>query len=308
MNASTASLAILLILSACTTPAASPSPVAATPAKPQAAAAVAPAVAAPKPVVAPAEITEAKGVDLSRLNDPQKTSFFAILGSETSACAKPHSLAVSLRDDPACRDSLVVSQYIADALASGAAADDIKRSVEPLVDTLRPREINTEGRPFRGNPQAPVTVVVFADFECSHCRQEAPLLRQVIERSNNTAKLVYKHFPLAGNLRSKPASLATVAAMEQGKFWEMHDIVFENQGALEDADIRGYARKIGLDMAKFDASYKAKKGLELIEADRAEGEKLGITGTPAVYVNGRRMHGSLFGGTLAGWVDDALQR
>jgi protein-disulfide isomerase len=153
-----------------------------------------------------------------------------------------------------------------------------------------------------------VTVVVFADFECSHCRQEAPLLRQVIERSNNTARLVYKHFPLAGNLRSKPASLATVAAMEQGKFWEMHDIVFENQGALEDADIRGYARKIGLDMAKFDASYKAKKGLELIEADRAEGEKLGITGTPAVYVNGRRMHGSLFGGTLAGWVDDALQR
>ena len=307
MNASTASLAILLILSACTTPAASPSPVAATPAKPQA-----PAPVAPKPVVAPtpvvAEITEAKGVDLSRLNDPQKTSFFAILGSETSACAKPHSLAVSLRDDPACRDSLVVSQYIADALASGAAADDIKRSVEPLVDTLRPREINTEGRPFRGNPQAPVTVVVFADFECSHCRQEAPLLRQVIERSNNTAKLVYKHFPLAGNLRSKPASLATFAAMEQGKFWEMHDIVFENQTALEDADIRRYARKIGLDMAKFDASYKAKKGLELIEADRAEGEKLGITGTPAVYVNGRRMHGSLFGGTLAGWVDDALQR
>jgi protein-disulfide isomerase len=96
--------------------------------------------------------------------------------------------------------------------------------------------------------------------------------------------------------------------MEQGKFWEMHDIVFENQGALEDADIRGYAQKIGLDMAKFDASYKAKKGLELIEADRAEGEKLGITGTPAVYVDGRRMHGSLFGGTLGGWIDDALQR
>jgi hypothetical protein len=147
MNPSTASLALLLILSACTTPAASPSPVAATPAKPQAAAAVAPAVAAPKPVVAPAEITEARGVDLSRLSDPQKTSFFQILNSETSACAKPHSLAVSLRDDAACRDSLVVSQYIADALASGAAADDIKRSVEPLVDTCaRARSTPRAGR------------------------------------------------------------------------------------------------------------------------------------------------------------------
>lgn len=155
MNPSTASLALLLTLSACTTPAASPSPVAATPAKPQAAAAVAPEPVAPKPVVTPAEITEARGVDLSRLSDPQKTSFFQILNSETSACAKPHSLAVSLRDDPACRDSLVVSQYIADALASGAAADDIKRSVEPLVDTLRPREINTEGRPSRGTRRRP---------------------------------------------------------------------------------------------------------------------------------------------------------
>jgi len=110
----------------------------------------------------------------------------------------------------------------------------------------------------------------------------------VIERSNNTAKLVYKHFPLAGNLRSKPASLATVAAMEQGKFWEMHDIVFENQGALEDADIRGYARKIGLDMAKFDASYKARKGLELIEAPARLGHARLVQGLEPLELRSRR--------------------
>lgn len=254
------------------------------------------------------EITDAKGVDLSRLTEPQKTSFFQLINTEPSACGKPHSLAVSLRDDASCRDSLSVSQFIADALAGGNSASDIKANMEPLVDSLRVREINIQGRPVYGNERAPVTVVVFADFECPHCRQEAPVLRQAIDQFRGKAKLVYKHFPLSGHVRGKAASIATVAAMEQGKFWEMHDIVFENQTALEDADIRKYAQKIGLDMAKFDASYKAKKGQDLVEQDRVEGEKLDIQGTPAVFVNGRYMNSLLFGGTITGWIEDALRR
>jgi protein-disulfide isomerase len=254
------------------------------------------------------EITEAKGVDLSRLTDAQKTSFFQLINSEPSACGKAHSLAASLKEDAACRDSLSVSQFIADALASGASVSDIKENLEPLVESLKPREINIKGRPMYGNERAPVTVVVFADFECPHCRQEAPVLRQAIDQFRGRAKLVYKHFPLSGHVRAKAAAIATVAAMEQGKFWEMHDIVFENQTALEDADIRKYAQKIGLDMAKFDASYKAKKGQDLVEEDRVEGEKLDISGTPAVFVNGRYMSPYLFGGTITGWIEDALRR
>lgn len=254
------------------------------------------------------EITEAKGVDLSRLTEPQKTTFFQLLNSEPSACGKSHSLAVSLRDDAACRDSLSVSQFIADALASGASPSDIKDNLEPMVDALRPREINIKGRPVYGNERAPVTVVVFADFECPHCRQEAPVLRQAIDQFRGRAKLVYKHFPLSGHVRAKAAAIATVIAMEQGKFWEMHDIVFENQTTLEDADIRRYAQKIGLDMAKFDAAYKAKIGQDFVEEDRMEGEKLDISGTPAVFVNGRYMNPYLFGGTITGWIDDALRR
>ena len=177
-----------------------------------------------------------------------------------------------------------------------------------MVDALRPREINIKGRPVYGNERAPVTVVVFADFECPHCRQEAPVLRQAIDQFRGRAKLVYKHFPLSGHVRAKAAAIATVIAMEQGKFWEMHDIVFENQTTLEDADIRRYAQKIGLDMAKFDAAYKAKIGQDFVEEDRMEGEKLDISGTPAVFVNGRYMNPYLFGGTITGWIDDALRR
>lgn len=311
MNSSKCSLApLLLILSACspacTAPAAGPETTAAPP----------PATdktgdeksADPAEPVPTSEIADAKGVDLSRLTDPQKTSFFQLINSEPSACGKAHSLAASLKDDASCRDSLSVSQFIADALASGASVSDIKENLEPLVDSLKPREINIKGRPMYGNERAPVTVVVFADFECPHCRQEAPVLRQAIDQFRGRAKLVYKHFPLSGHVRAKAAAIATVAAMEQGKFWEMHDIVFENQTALEDADIRKYAQKIGLDMAKFDASYKAKKGQDLVEEDRVEGEKLEISGTPAVFVNGRYMSPYLFGGTITGWIEDALRR
>ncbi len=310
MNSSQCTLApLLLILSACspacTAPAAGPETTAAPPPASGKDPVSAEAGGEPAPG---GEITDAKGVDLSRLTDPQKTSFFQLINSEPSACGKAHSLAVSLRDDATCRDSLSVSQFIADALASGASASDIKANLEPLVDSLKPREINIKGRPVYGNDRAPVTVVVFADFECPHCRQEAPVLRQAIDQFRGKAKLVYKHFPLSGHVRAKAAAIATEAALEQGKFWEMHDMVFENQSALEDADIRSYAKKIGLDMAKFDASYNAKKGQDVVEADRMEGEKLDIQGTPAVYVNGRYMNSYLFGGTITGWIEDALRR
>ncbi len=311
MNSSKCSLApLLLILSACspacTAPAAGPE----TTAVPPPATGKDPGTvpADPDKTVPASEVTDAKGVDLSRLTDPQKTTFFQLINSEPSACGKAHSLAMSLKDDASCRDSLSVSQFIADALASGASVSDIKENLEPLVDSLRPREINIQGRPMYGNERAPVTVVVFADFECPHCRQEAPVLRQAIDQFRGRAKLVYKHFPLGGHVRAKAAAIATVAAMEQGKFWEMHDIVFENQTALEDTDIRKYAQKIGLDMAKFDAAYKVKKGQDLVEADRVEGEKLEISGTPAVFVNGRYMSPYLFGGTITGWIEDALRR
>jgi protein-disulfide isomerase len=251
---------------------------------------------------------EAPGVDLSRLTEPQRTSFFSLINSEGSACGKPHSLAVSLKTDPGCSDSRHVAQFIADVLATGASVSDLKEHIQPVVDSLTPKEIDIKGRPMYGSENAPVTVVVFADFECPHCKQEAPVLRQAIDQFRGRARLVYKHFPLSGHVRARAAAIASVAAHEQGKFWPMHDLIFENQDALEDADLRRYAQRIGLNMAEFDASYGAKKGQTLVEQDRLDGEKLDIGGTPAVYVNGRLTNPMMFGGTITGWIDDALKR
>ncbi len=256
------------------------------------------------------EIREARGVSLDKLSDSQKQTFFQLINSEPSACDKPHSIAVSLRDDGSCRDSMIVAQLIADALAAGATPPNIREALEMVVAGLKPREIPTDGRPVWGSETAPVTVVVFADFTCPHCRAEAPKIRATIDQFRGRAKLVYKYYPLSGpgHERGRPAALAAEAAHEQGKFWEMHDQIFANPTALEDDDLVAYAEKIGLDVAKFKASYEGKKGDARIEADRKDGEKLEIRGTPAVFVNGREMNELLFGGSLGGWIDDALNR
>jgi len=251
---------------------------------------------------------EAKGVDLSKLSESQRASFFQIINTEPSACDKPHSMAKSLRDDARCRDSLIAAQFVADRMTGGATPSQIKEQLEFVLDSLHPAEIDIAGSPVYGSEGAPVTVVVFADFQCPHCKAEAPVLKQAVEKFNGRAKLVFKHFPLSSHPQARQAAIATVAAQEQGKFWEMHDIVFANQNALSDPEIKAYAKQIGLDMAAFDAAFGSPEATARVERDRALGEQLEISGTPAVYVDGRRYHEFLFGGTVSGWIDDALKR
>ncbi len=253
-------------------------------------------------------LMEAPGVDTSKLSEAQRTVFFQVINTEPSACDKPHSMARSLTDDTDCRDSLLASQFVSDALASGAPASAIKHDLPLVVEALTPKDINVQGRPVYGSERAPVTVVVFADFQCPHCRAEAPMLRKAIDTYRGRAKLVYKHYPLPGHVRAKAAAIATEAAHEQGKFWEMHDLVFENQENLSDAQLYAFADSIGLDAAQFKASFDAKKGKAVVERDKADGEALEITGTPAVFVNGREVIPALFGGNVTAWIDDALKR
>jgi protein-disulfide isomerase len=251
---------------------------------------------------------QAPGVDTSRLSEAQRNVFFQVINTEPSACDEPHSLARSLEDDPSCRDSQLAAQFVADALASGAAASAVKHDLPLVVEALQPRDIDIQGRPVYGAERAPVTVVVFADFQCPHCRAEAPVLRKAVDQFRGRAKLVYKHFTLTGHDRAKVAAIATEAAHEQGKFWEMHDLVFENQNDLSDENIYKWAQQIGLDMEKFKASFKAQNGKAVVEKDKADGEVLGIGGTPAVFVNGRQVIPQLFDGSVTAWIDDALKR
>ena len=268
----------------------------------------APAAKAGEP--APADmIREAPGVELGSLSEAQRESFFTVLNQESSACGKAHSLATSLRDDPDCRDSKLVAQVIADRLAAGQTAADVKLMVDEVVSALTPATLDLEGRPVYGNPKAPVTVVVFADFQCPRCKSEAPVLRKEVDDRRGQVKLVFKHFPLPGHPRGEPAAIAVEAAHQQGKFWEMHDLVFANQTQLEDADLERYAGQIeGLDVAKWKADYASETVKAAVTSDRADGKTLQLPGTPSVFVDGRQVTPLLWEGEISGWIDDALRR
>ena len=134
---------------------------------------------------------------------------------------------------------------------------------------------------------APVTIVEFSDFQCPYCGAAHPELSRLLREFEGQVKLVFKYFPLSGHERAMPAARAAEAAARQGKFWEMHDLLFEHQRQLEDADLERYATTLGLDIERFKADLNSSEVQERIDTDRKEGEALNIQGTPTMYVNGR---------------------
>jgi predicted DsbA family dithiol-disulfide isomerase len=183
-------------------------------------------------------------------------------------------------DEPT--DSLLVSPR-GDALILGSKE---KKSVRIMaLDFIR--NIPTAGSAFRGPENAPVSVVLFTDFQCPACKQMEPLLDQVMDKAGKDAKLVVKQFPLVSiHPQAMPAAKAALAANEQGKYWEMHRLLFQSGAQLNDAKFKELAKQIGLDMEAFEASLKDPKIQAAIDRDMKDGIDAGVRGTPTIYING----------------------
>jgi protein-disulfide isomerase len=153
--------------------------------------------------------------------------------------------------------------------------------------------VTTEGQPTWGSSKAPVTIVEFSDFQCPFCARAVPIIEKIKqEYGPEKVRLVFHHLPLPNHNRAVPASLAASCANEQGKFWEMHNMLFENQAKLEDADLKSYAKKLALDETKFSECYDKKAHMDRIEASKKEGEKAGISATPSFVINGVLIQGA----------------
>jgi protein-disulfide isomerase len=146
-----------------------------------------------------------------------------------------------------------------------------------------------------GNPDAPVTVIEYGDFECPYCAAAAPVLRRLVEESQGRVRLVFRHFPLAGNhphalTAALTAALAAEAAGAQGAFWEMHDLLFARQDRLSDVALRAYAEDLGLDGSRVVGEI-AQQFAAKVAADFEQGLADGVAGTPTVVVDGRLFSG-----------------
>lgn len=148
--------------------------------------------------------------------------------------------------------------------------------------------IDDTGSPVKGHPDAPVTIAVFTDFECPYCKQMAPMLDQVFEKNRETTRIVFKNMPLRFHKFADPAARAALAAGVQGKFWEMHDILF-GAPELSDNVIASAAGKLGLDIARFNQDMNSPAIRQQINQDLHDAQTAGVTGTPTVFINGKRL-------------------
>ena len=148
------------------------------------------------------------------------------------------------------------------------------------------------GAPATGPAGAPITIVEFTDYQCPYCHRAQGTIDEVLQRYSGKVRLVHLDFPLDGHPQAVPAARAARCAGEQGKFWEYHRGLMTGQGTLEDADLKGRASKLGLDASAFAACLSSGRHDGAIQASFAQGEALGVTGTPAYFVNGRMISGA----------------
>ncbi len=149
------------------------------------------------------------------------------------------------------------------------------------------RRIETAGAPSKGPEDAPAVLVVFTDFECPYCSRMAPLLDQAVEKNPGKVRLVFKNFPLRSHPFALKAATAALAAAKLGRFWEFHDLLFQNHERLDDAKISEIAAALGLDREAFGRHLQDPDIAQRIRADFQDGIDAGVRGTPTVFVNGR---------------------
>ncbi|HEY5089618.1 MAG TPA: thioredoxin domain-containing protein [Polyangia bacterium] len=169
-------------------------------------------------------------------------------------------------------------------------------------------KVSSAGGPAKGSKNAPLQVVIFSDFQCPFCKRVEPQLSQLEKDYGSKVHMVWKNYPLPFHNNAEPAAEAAMAAGAQGKFWEMHDKLFENNTALDRPNLEKYAQDLGLNMARFKADLDAQKYKDQIQSDTKEGQAVGVNGTPAVFINGRKINGAYPWETFKKIADDELAK
>ena len=228
------------------------------------------------------------GVDTGSLTPREKKDWSAWVSELLAPCpSEPVSIAQCVREARKCAKCLPAANLLVKQVRAGKSRSQAEDAFFARFSTDRVKSIDVGDSPSKGSSSAAVTIVEWADFECPHCRHAAPVLEKAVENHPGKVRLVYKFYPLQAHVHGESAARAAVAAMKQGKFWEMHHALFEHQEAMEPRDIEKYAKDIGVDFAKWKADWESEATADRVNRDRKQGDAVKVSGTPTVYVNGR---------------------
>lgn len=168
------------------------------------------------------------------------------------------------------------------------------------------KEIDIQGAPFKGPQDAPVTMVIFSDFQCPYCSRLVSTIDQLHRQFATQVKLVFKQYPLRSHKFAEQAARASLAAAEQGQFWPFHDELFKNYRTLNDEKIEAIRSDLKLDADRFAKDMASERIKAAVEKDKADGKAAGVRGTPSLFVNGRQLRDKSLGGMRRA-VEQALQ-
>ncbi|QRN93641.1 DsbA family protein [Archangium violaceum] len=158
-----------------------------------------------------------------------------------------------------------------------------------------------------GAAEARVTLVEYGDYECSYCGEAYTIIQAVRQRLGGQVRFVFRNFPLSElHPHARLAAYAAEAAAMQGRFWEMHDLLYENQESLEPDDLIGYAELLGLDVEQFDRDAGSRAVAERVRSDCLGGSRAGVSGTPTFFINGQRYDGNWAVRPLFGALEAAI--
>jgi|GEM_PF-273036 len=264
------------------------SPAAAPPAAPP------PAAPPAAPQAAPANpgavLTGIPGMDFSALAPAAQRELASILTDEFCFCGCPHTLGACLKQHTQCKHAKKMARMAATAVSEGASAAETINLMSKHFSSFRESrvQLKVDERMCMGDPNAPVTVAEFSDFECPYCATARPVLEAFAKKNASKVRFCYLPYPLPMHANAVPAGRAVLWARDQGKFWEMHDALFAHQANLSPAALPAIADKVGLPGAKLAEVLKGDAYKQELDGLRAQGNAAGITGTPSIFFNGRR--------------------
>jgi len=249
-------------------------------------------------------VEELEQVDVSELSRAERRVWVELVNDQLSPCGDPISVGRCVAEERGCRSCVPATRYLVRLITEGYERQEIEELYALRYDEDELVEIPTEGAPARGSQMAPVTIVEFSDFECPYCGRAHPIVQQLLREFEGRVRVVFKNYPLSAHPHAMPAARAAVAAGNQDRFWEMHDLLFEHQRQLEEEDIIGYAEQLGLDLERFRADMASSEVQDRVDADREAGREAGVEGTPTFFVNGRRFREPP--SSLSAYVREAL--
>jgi protein-disulfide isomerase len=223
-----------------------------------------------------AKVAEPTDDEIQKVYDENK----AQLGGQTLEQSKPRIVAYLQQEKAEAR--------------RGVFLQELKGKHKTAVALRAPVvEVAAAGRPEKGGgAKAPVTIIEFSDYQCPFCKRAEQSVDKVMEAYGNKVRVVFRDFPLPMHSDARPAAEAANCANAQGKFWEYHQKLFANQSALGEDKLKSYAEAVGLDGAKFARCMQEKPFRVAIDKDIADGAKVGVSGTPAFFINGRMLSGA----------------